>query len=868
MRLARLFGSALIMSLVLTLVTVPALAARDGNPFLDYRSGSWFLPQTPSVTGGPVAGLFNPAAFALTDVMGSDLWWNDGNVRSGLDNYGLSLGRNLNFALNATTFGDHAESFKIYDYQLGVAGGSRGHTFGMGYRWSHGETQRVAREKALVIGGAERIRNWLSFGLAGVFSLQSDAAQYVFDVGVRPFQKNFLTLFADWAVNDDQAFFQDGNWGAGFEVRPLAGVHLGLRARDRVGTDDLDYAAMLGVTVNFTNFTTLPRYNADGDLQLTHFLLRNDPPVKGLPHPLANIGAKATYFPLSLENKVLTYQKYRYLDDKRVAWLDLLPLLNAVRDDDDIDIFAVNLAGFRGRPSLLWEMRQKLLEIREAGKEVVVHTDHTNARTYYLASAADMVTMDPWGAISMPGLALSRSYFKGSLAKLGIGFQEHRYFKYKSAVESLSRDSMSAADREQRQHIVDVIYDELRDGVGNGRGLSPVQVDRVIDEKSVVMADEAQALGLVDRVTRWDGLLKTLGDERQARPARQAPAGYGRRYWDEQWGQPVKIPVVYAVGACAMDSGIKGRATSAYLRRLARDPDVKAVVLRADSPGGRAQPSDLIAEAIHELKAAGIPVIVSQGDVAASGGYWISMEGTKILTTPLTITGSIGVINGWLWDDGLAEKLGVTSDVVQRGEHADLYATVNLPFLGGIPRRPMNEAELARTEDVIRAMYEKFVDSVAIARDMEPDAVREIAQGRVWMGGDAVDNGLCDEFGTLDDAMALARQAAGIPDWREVQIVEYPPRKLVQWPNFGPKLPSFFGLGERLELWLAGLSTGGEAAASVPVTPELAAGAPGLSAFEVEYLRSLTRSLGHGSLLVAPDLLPTAWRQVEEMGRR
>jgi len=860
----RLSALALVMGLLLvSLTTTSALASRATNPFLDYRTESWFLPQSPSVTGSPVAGLFNPAAFALNDVVGSDLWWNDGNVRDGLDNYGFALGRQLNFAMNATTFGDRAESFKIYDYQIGVAGGSRSHTYGLGYRWSHGETHRIAREKALVFGTTERVRNWLSFGAAGVFGLSSQAAQYVIDVGVRPFQKNFLTLFADWAVNDDQAFFQDGSWSAGLEVRPLSGVHLGFRARDRAGSDDLDYSALLGVTLGFMNFAALPQYNADGDLLRTHFLVRSDPPLSGLPGQKLVIGKKTTYYPLSLENKVLNYQKYRYLDDKRVAWLDLLPLLNAVRDDDTIDIFAVNLAGFRARPSLIWELRQKLREIQAAGKEVVAHTDHTNVRTYYLASAADKVTMDPHGRLSIPGLALSRSYFKGALAKLGIGFQEHRYFKYKSAAEALSRDGMSDADREQRQRIVDVIYEELRNGVGDGRNLTAAQVDNLIDEKGVLVASEALAAGLVDQVTRWDTLLKELGTERRATAARHAPEGYGRRFWDDQWGQPVKIPVVYAVGTCAMDSGIKGRATSAYLRGLIADPDVKAVVLRADSPGGRPMPSDLVADAVRQLKAAGKPVIVSQGDVAASGGYWISMDGSKVLTTPLTITGSIGVISGWVWDDGFAEKLGVSSDTVQRGEHADLYANVNLPFLGAIPRRPMNNSELTRAEEVIRGMYDEFVDAVATGRDMDRDAVHEIAQGRVWMGGDALANGLCDDFGTLDDAIALARQAAGVADWREVQIVEYPPRPLVQWPSFGPKLPGLFGLGDQVERLLAGLSGQDDSRGSVPTTMELPLGAPGLSTFDVDYLRRLIETTGGPSLLVAPDLLPEAWQVVE-----
>ena len=243
-----------------------------------------------------------------------------------------------------------------------------------------------------------------------------------------------------------------------------------------------------------------------------------------------------------------------------------------------------------------------------------------------------------------------------------------------------------------------------------------------------------------------------------------------------------------------MDSGINGRRTSAWLRKLATDPDVKAVVLRADSPGGDPLPSDLVAEAVRLLKEAGKPVVVSQGDVAASGGYWISMDGSRILTTPVTITGSIGVISGWLWDDGLSTKVGVTAESVQRGRHADLYSEIGLPMLGGVPRRPMNEEELARTERVIRDMYGQFVQAVARGRGLDPAVVDSVAQGRVWMGDDAIARGLCDQVGGLSDAIAEARRLAGIPDGRDVELVEYPPRPLVRLPQLGLNLGAMGGL--------------------------------------------------------------------------
>jgi len=518
------------------------------------------------------------------------------------------------------------------------------------------------------------------------------------------------------------------------------------------------------------------------------------------------------------------------------------------------------MAGLRCRTSLLWEFRQKIDEIKASGKEVIIHLDRAGAGLYYLASSADRVTMDPYGGISMPGIVLTRSYLKGTLEKLGIGFQAHRYFKYKSAVETLSRDSMSDADREQRQRIVDVIYETLRNDTAQSRNLSEDQFDGIIDNMSELLTQDAIDSGLIDASARWDQLGKWLKDERQASFAPPELLKAPREFYDDQWGPNLKIPVVYAVGECAMDTGIKGRSTSAYLRSLINDPNVAAVVLRADSPGGDPLPSDLITDAIMQLKKAGKPVIVSQGDVAASGGYWISMEGTKILTTPLTITGSIGVISGWIYDDGIAAKAGITSDTVQRGEHADLFSSVNFPFIGGVPRRPMNEGELERAEKLIRAMYADFVSAVAQGRGLSVDAVGEVAQGRVWMGGDAIEHGLCDSFGSLSDAIDLARQTAGVSDWRQVDVVEYPPRPLFKMPSFMPGLPSVFGFGDRINDYL--MRSMMTQPMAMPYTEPT--GLPeGLDLMDANFLRQLNSSAGQPVMMVAPDVLPDGWRKME-----
>ncbi len=845
----------------LLLAAVLAVGANNARadeplPILDYRSESWFLPQTPGVTAGPVGGLFNPAAFAMSAHSGVDLW-NRHDETTGNDQYGFAFGRTLNFGFISNEFGTGDQTYRVYDYQLGLSGGGRGHTFGLAYRWATGETSVRPRQDSLVLGSISRSR-WLSFGSAANLSLQSGAAQYIFDLGLRPFGRNWLTLFGDWTANNDQAFFKSGVWSAGLAITPLRGIQLGMRAKERA-SGDVDIAATFGIILNNGGFFGLPSYDPDGHYLGGAFLERFGPAQAGFnTHTLPGTH-RPRYRTLDLEHKYLTYQKYRLLDDQRVAWLDLLPKLEAMRDDTHFDILLINLASFSARPSLLWEFRDQLQQIRASGKEIIIQADRLNGGTLYLASVADRLSLDPQGQVTVPGLALARSYLKGTLAKLGIGFQAHRYLKYKSAVETLSRDNMSDADREQRQRIVDVVYDLWRGAISTSRDFSPDDFDDIVNEKGWLVPSEAMATGLVDTLARWDGLIRYVQNVRHAKPEPTSFPLPGPSPWDEQWGQPPRIPVVYAVGNCDMDTGIKGRQTSAYLRSLAHDPTVKAVVLRADSPGGDPLPSDLISEAITTLRKAGKPVIVSQGDVAASGGYWISMNGTEILTTPLTITGSIGVISGWVWDDGFAAKMGISSDAVQRGTHADLYTTVNVPLIGGIPRRPMNDIELQRTKKLILGMYRGFVTKVAQGRNLTEAEVDSVAQGRVWMGQDAIARGLCDAIGGIAQAITRAKELAGIPDWQEVEIVEYPPRPMIQLPSLLPNLPGVSTLAKILGSWASSptLSTPN----GVQSPPANTLDPLGLPAMQRAFLNTVVAKPGQPLLMTDPDLLPLDWQQ-------
>ncbi|MFH1844050.1 MAG: S49 family peptidase [bacterium] len=837
-------------------VPVTSQTETDPIPLTNYHDESDFMPSTPGVTGGVVGALANPAAWALAGRREAAFWWDDREPGgNNFENRGFSVGRHLGFAHNRRLLALGEETYRLEDYQLGLAFGDRAGGFGLAYRWSSSELPSLPREDAVVLGVIARPNRWYSLGLSGQFSAESDAKLGVADVGIRPLGRDWLTIFADFSLADGQDL-ADGFWGAGAEIRPVPGLHLGVKFREVDGFG-AEYRTTFhaGVTLNQLGLHFLPGYDEDGGQTHTTYLVHLSPTYPNLPVDIDLFEPDGRYVVVNLENKRLTYQKYRWFDDKRVAWLDLVQWLDIIRDSDEAAGVVLNLASFQTRPSLAWELRQKLLEIKATGKEIIIHIDRMGMTGYYLASVADHLTIDPLGGLGLMGVAMKRTYLKGTLEKLGIGVQELRYFTHKSAMEMFAREGMSEADREQRGRIVDVVYEMVRDGACETRGMTAAQFDAVVDEDAVLLASTALERGLVDGIARWDDIPVWLAEERNGgflwSPSQSETV---RHHPDEVWGLPPKIAVVFAVGGCDMDSGIQGRATSAYLRGLAKDPSVAAVVLRADSPGGDALPSDLVADAITTLREAGKPVIVSQGDVAASGGYWISMNGDKILTTPATITGSIGVIAGWFWDDGAGEKTGLTHDGVYRGKHAELFSGVRFPLLGvSLPTRPLDDEELDYIEKSILEMYDDFVARVAQGRGLDEAQVRRVGEGRVWMGGDAIQNGLVDGYGGLTDAIALAREMAGLKTDEEVRLVEFPPRPLLEFPGFGPQLPGLFSLLSPVTGWL-GL-TGKQ-----PETSDLAdleeETEPDV---ELRYFRTLQQAAGSPVLLVPPDALPDEW---------
>jgi protease-4 len=787
------FAFALAFALALTValaLVVPRLALAqppaDLPELAPYRDATNILGATPASDDGAVGALFNPAQWGVLEKPEFAFWWSDRNVRpNGLDSWGASFGQGVGFSVRRTDarIGPDEALRSVSDFQLGFGGGDGGHFGGAALGWSAGDEQAFDHKTFISLGSIHRPARHLSIGASGRAALGDDDLEGVLDVGVRPLGTPALLLFADYAITRDNRL-DEGSLAFGAALRPIPGFYAAAKY-----DDDENVQLALGIFLNREGVEALPRYDDDGDLDETNYVVRMNPPVRGF--DLDAVHAKRErYASVELKGRV-GYQRPRFGDDKTLALRGITNAIQFAIDDPTVGGVVINLSGFNANIETTWEIREKLARLSDTGKRIVVYGDQFKMENYYLASVADQIVVDPQGGLLMPGVQLSRTYYKETLAKMGVAFEEWRFFEYKSALEAFSRSNMSDADRVQRQELVDGTYNEMIDAIAASGRATRVELDRIVNEEPVLDAEALVERGLADRIGHWediDAITDTLAGE-DANVRVQKLSALRMRRWqpNEEWGKPPVIALVYAVGPCAMDEGINGRATSKAMKKFRERKSVKAVVLRADSPGGDPLPSDLVAHEMVKLREKHKPILVSQGRVAASGGYWISMNADTIATSPFCVTGSIGVIGGWFWNDRLSEKIGMTSDQVQAGRSADLFGGLRIPLLGvTVPERNLDDAEKALMRERIFGLYDDFTEKVAASRKLDVSYVREIGEGRVYLGRAALDKKLVDRVATLDETIESAKLAAGIKKGRRVQVVEYPEPKLFEWPRTFP----------------------------------------------------------------------------------
>ncbi|MBA4136491.1 MAG: signal peptide peptidase SppA [Opitutus sp.] len=476
---------------------------------------------------------------------------------------------------------------------------------------------------------------------------------------------------------------------------------------------------------------------------------------------------------------------------KRMQLRQMTRAIEAAATDDDIaGIFLKGQLSPGGAGyAQLREVRDALLAFKKSGKPIKAYLSYALTGEYYLASAASHVTIDPYGAILMPGLASQPMFFAKAFEKFGVGVQVTRVGKYKSAVEPYTRTDMSPENRAQIQKLLDDVWGELVASVEASRGLDQGAFQKLVDAEGFVRPVPAIEAKLVDRIGYWDVVLEELkadtGRKGEKETFKQIDLkSYAKLVSHDglvarrdggskkvELGGRDKLGIVYAEGTIVDGDGneegtVYGDKVAREIRRLRLDDSVKAVVLRVNSPGGSASASEVIQREVR-LTREKKPVVVSMGHLAASGGYWIATYGDRIFAEPTTITGSIGVFGMFLNFQSLTnEKLGLTFDTVKTGHFADAATVV----------RPKTPEELALFQKMVDWIYEEFTGKVAESRKLDLAQVREIAQGRVWSGSAALKLGLVDELGGLSAAVSYAAQKANLGD--KFRVVELPRKKM------------------------------------------------------------------------------------------
>ena len=465
--------------------------------------------------------------------------------------------------------------------------------------------------------------------------------------------------------------------------------------------------------------------------------------------------------------------------ESEVGLDQILSALTLAASDERITGLYLNLTDVQAMPSTLEDLRAGIEAFRDSGKWVVAWSEQMSLRALYLASAANEVYLQPNGYLEFSGMRLQTTYFTGMLEKLGVDVTVLRGpdNTYKSAVEPFIRKDMSPENRQQMQALLDDVWDEMRGSIAAGRSIEPALLDSIAGGLLVRRAEDAVRYGLVDGVKHRDEV-EALLDTKVGATANLVdlstyvlPEQFFGFSMEELAGfefpekaeadtaaRPLggNVAIVYAVGPIESGEGsntvIGSETLAAALRDARRAPDVKAVVLRVNSPGGSALASDVIAREVELLRKEGKKVVVSMGDLAASGGYYISAHADKIYANATTLTGSIGVF-GMIPNAQklLNEKMGLTFDEVATHPEAGM----------GIDR-PLTPRQLEAINAGIADIYADFTSLVARGRNLPLDSVEVIARGRVWTGRDALEVGLVDEIGDFEDAVAAAAELAGL----------------------------------------------------------------------------------------------------------
>lgn len=467
----------------------------------------------------------------------------------------------------------------------------------------------------------------------------------------------------------------------------------------------------------------------------------------------------------------------RLLFGQKTTLRDFVDALERAGDDPRVKALYIQIGDDAMALPKIQQVRDAIAKFRAKGKFAIAFADTfgegaPGTRPYYLATACDEIWLQPLGEVGITGLSSEQPFLKGLLDKLGIVASFMHREDFKTAMNNFTEVKMTPAQREETEALLTSMQDQINRGIAAARRMQAANVAALVD-RAPLSADVAKAAGLVDRIAYRDEALRRA----QLRAGAGAKTMALSRYLAAA-GRPhtsgAQIALIYGTGLISRTGSGAGaltnktqftaRAIERAFDAAVRDKAVRAIVLRIDSPGGSATASETIWREVVRARDSGKPIIVSMGDVAASGGYYVAAPADKIVAEPATLTGSIGVLGGKIILGGLFEKLGITTDSVQRGANADMFSITQDFSAQG---RQALADELDNT-------YRGFKAHVAAGRHLTADAVEAAAKGRVWTGEDALRLGLVDALGGYDTAFALARRAANLPSDAPIDIVVYP----------------------------------------------------------------------------------------------
>ena len=459
---------------------------------------------------------------------------------------------------------------------------------------------------------------------------------------------------------------------------------------------------------------------------------------------------------------------YGSVEDK-VGLDQILSNIRLAKNDERVLGIWLDDAQLSMTPAGAKAIRDALVDFKRSGKWIVASATHYGQTNYYVASVADCICLDPTGEVSWNGLSAQKMYYTRLMEKIGIEAQILKVGSFKSAVEPYFRTSMSEADKEQTAHYLNGIWDEYRSAVSASRHIDPAQLNTLADRyMGLQPAMEQQIAGLVDTLVYEqdiENVIRLFAGTKDYHTLKTSQLAQVKR--NKPLAQD-KVAVLYLEGEITDESGegIVGKKVVKTIKKIRKDDDVKALVLRVNSPGGSADASEQIWHAVKSFQETGRPVVVSMGGLAASGGYYISCGADYIYAEPTTLTGSIGIFGVVPNAGKLRDKIGLDIDGVSTNKHSDLES--NMIYKG------MNPEERQMMQAMVERGYDLFTRRCAEGRHVSQDYIKSIGEGRVWLGVDALDNKLVDEMGNIHDAVSKAVELAGLESYK---VSFYPEKK-------------------------------------------------------------------------------------------